>query len=125
MFGILEFKSFTLLATFLSLATLIKIVSHSTVQPLQPMSLQTLFFLTLFQQYCGDKPYKWSLLLKSLFCTFLSPKETRFIFCFFFKLRTTHNLHWLFINRWPAMMESDPDYGYYCETGEDNVTPVI
>ncbi|CAH3196378.1 unnamed protein product, partial [Porites evermanni] len=24
---------------------------------------------------------------------------------------------------WPAMMEDDPDYGYYCETGEDNVTP--
>lgn len=22
------------------------------------------------------------------------------------------------------MMEDDPDYGYYCETGEDNVTPV-
>lgn len=22
------------------------------------------------------------------------------------------------------MMENDPDYGYYCETGEDNVTPV-
>ena len=23
------------------------------------------------------------------------------------------------------MMENDPDYGYYCETGEDNLTPVI
>ena len=22
-------------------------------------------------------------------------------------------------------MENDPDYGYYCETGEDNLTPVI
>lgn len=22
------------------------------------------------------------------------------------------------------MMEDDPDYGYYCETGDDNVTPV-
>lgn len=37
----------------------------------------------------------------------------------------TIQLHLLFINRWPAMMENDPDYGYYCETGEDNVTPVI
>lgn len=25
---------------------------------------------------------------------------------------------------WPAMMENDPDYGYYCETEEDNFTPV-
>ena len=23
------------------------------------------------------------------------------------------------------MMEDDPDYGYYCETAEDDVTPVI
>ena len=23
------------------------------------------------------------------------------------------------------MMEDDPDYGYYCETAEDNVTPVM